>query len=48
MEVSGLLYHWGKDAGNHWRGGWVGPIAGLDTVAKAKKSLPLPEIENLS
>jgi hypothetical protein len=22
--------------GTHWRGGWVGPIAGLDAVAKRK------------
>jgi hypothetical protein len=27
--------------GTHWIGGWVGPIAGLDAVAKRKK-IPAP------
>jgi hypothetical protein len=27
----------GKDYGTHWIGGWTGPKAGLDEVAKTKK-----------
>jgi len=34
-----------KDPGTHWIGGWVGPRAGLDAVAKRKKALSLPGIE---
>jgi hypothetical protein len=30
--------------GTHWKGGWVGPRASLDTVAK-KKQFPLLGIE---
>jgi len=32
-------------SGTHWLGGWLGPTAGLDAVAKRKKSLPFLEIE---
>jgi hypothetical protein len=31
--------------GTHWIRGGVGPRAGLETVAKRKKSQALPEIE---
>jgi hypothetical protein len=31
--------------GTHWTGGWVGPIAGLDTDCRRKILLPLPGIE---
>jgi len=31
-----LLYSSGKSPGIHWIGGWVGPRASLDTVAKKK------------
>jgi hypothetical protein len=33
----------GKDPGIQWTGGWVGPIAGLDTVAKRKNHHPCRE-----
>jgi len=42
MEVSGQLrataaLHLGiEPSGTHWVGGWVGPRAGLDAVAKRK------------
>jgi len=29
----------GKVPGTHWRGGWVGPKAGLDEVAKIKRNI---------
>jgi hypothetical protein len=41
-EVSGqrhapaALYPPGKDPGTHWRGGWVGPRAGLYIEARGK------------
>jgi len=34
------LYLWGKNHGTHRIGGWVGPRAGLDAVAKRK--IPSP------
>jgi hypothetical protein len=35
-----------KDShGTHWIGGWVGPRAALDTVARRKRSHPLSGIE---
>jgi hypothetical protein len=34
-----------KAPGTQWIGGWVGPIASLEALAKRKKYLPLPEIE---
>jgi hypothetical protein len=46
MGVSGqhhapaALYPWGKDPGTHWRGGWVGPRAGLDTEDRGKILCP--------
>jgi hypothetical protein len=51
MEVSGQLQATAallprKRAPNtHWRGGWVGPRAGLDAVDK-RKNLALPGIES--
>jgi hypothetical protein len=33
-----------RSPGTHWRGGWVGPRAGMDDVEK-RKILPLPELE---
>jgi hypothetical protein len=46
MGVSGqhhapaALYPRGKDPGTHWRGGWVGPRAGLDTEDRGKIRCP--------
>jgi hypothetical protein len=37
-----LLYPWGKIPGTHSIGGWVGPRAGLDTVAKIKNPIITP------
>jgi hypothetical protein len=37
-----------RDFSTHWVGGWVGRRAGLDAVAKRKKSLLLPGIETQS
>jgi len=34
--------------GTHWIGGWAGPIAGLDAVARRKKSQLLTRIETRS
>jgi len=34
-----------RGLGTHCTGGWVGPRAGLDKVAKIKKILPLPRNE---
>jgi hypothetical protein len=55
MGVSGqrhapaALYRRGKDLpGTHWRGGWVGPRAGLETEFREKILLPLPGIETSS
>jgi hypothetical protein len=31
-----MLYPQGKDTGTHWIGGWMGPRAGLDAVARGK------------
>jgi len=47
MEMSGQspLYLRVKIPGTHWIGIWVDPRAGLDAVAKIKKSLSLPGIE---
>jgi len=33
-----------RDPGNHWRGGWVGPTAGLDAVAKTNDTWPCREL----
>jgi len=50
MEVSGqphalaALFLGKEFPSTHWIGGWVGPRAGLDVVAK-KKSLPMLGIE---
>jgi hypothetical protein len=30
------FYPRGKDPGTHWTGGWVGPMAGLETEARGK------------
>jgi hypothetical protein len=30
----------------HWIGGWVGPTAGLDAMAKTKNSIPPPPRES--
>jgi len=38
MEVNGQLHLQGKAPGTHWIGDRVGPRAGLDAVAKRKKS----------
>jgi len=48
MEVSGQIHDpdtlsW-KSPGNLWIEGWVCLRAGLEAVAKRKKSLPLPEV----
>jgi hypothetical protein len=48
MKVSGQLHapaalFWRKNPSTHWIGGWVGPRAGLDAVAKS--SQPLAGIE---
>jgi hypothetical protein len=53
IEVSGQLHDPARFIprervrGAYWIRGWVGPRAGLDTVAKRKiiPSLPLPRIE---
>jgi hypothetical protein len=37
------LYPQGKSPGTHWIGGWMGPRAGLDTVAKRKIPCPRPD-----
>jgi len=39
MEASGQI-HTLVASGAYWIGGWVGPIAGLDAVAKRK--IPIP------
>jgi len=45
MEVSGHLHTPGRftleerDPGTHWIEGWVGPRAGMDTVAKRKNPI---------
>jgi hypothetical protein len=44
MEVNGQLHALGKWPQYHWKGGWVGLIADLDTV-KEKNLLALPGIE---
>jgi len=31
--------------GTHWIGGWLGPITGLNAVARRKKSLSMLKIE---
>jgi hypothetical protein len=36
------LYLWGRSPLTHWTGGWVGPRASLDLVAKRKKSHHCP------
>jgi len=52
MEVSGQLHGPaalppGKSHSTPWKGGWVGPRAGMDEVAKRKKKmLALPRIES--
>jgi hypothetical protein len=48
MEVSGQLHVpaallRGKAIGTHWTGGWVGPRAGVDTVANRKLPSPCQE-----
>jgi len=49
MELSHQLHNPGVSSpGTHWKGGWVGPRAGLKVVVKIKKkasSLPLPGIK---
>jgi len=39
-ELANLLPQ--KDSGTHWREGWMGPRASLDTVAKTKRFFPCP------
>jgi hypothetical protein len=39
-----ILNPWGKNPSTPLIGGWVGPRASLDVVAKRKKSLLLPQI----
>jgi hypothetical protein len=39
------LYPGERTPGTHCTGGWVGPRAGLDTVATGKILLPLPGLE---
>jgi len=47
METSGQLQaQVGLSPGTHWIGGWVGPVADLDMVAK--KKIPLPGNEHRS
>jgi hypothetical protein len=51
MGVSGqrlapaALYPREKTSGTHWIGDWVGPRAGLDTVASGKILMHLPVFE---
>jgi len=53
MEVNGQLHFSSsftlevKAPSNHWMGGWVGPRAGLDEVAK-RTSLIIVPAENLT
>jgi hypothetical protein len=34
-----------KPSGTHWIGGWVGPRANLDAVARSKNSITVPVAE---
>jgi hypothetical protein len=40
------LYTQERTHDTHWIGGWVGPRADLEAVARRKKSQPLSQIEN--
>jgi hypothetical protein len=41
----GRFTPWERTPGTHWMEGWAGPTAGLDAVAKWKKSQHLPGVE---
>jgi hypothetical protein len=42
FHVPGHFSLWGRAPVTHWIGGWVGPRAGLEAVAKEEKSLLCP------
>jgi hypothetical protein len=51
MEVSGQLYVLlalllGKKPGTHWKRGWVGPRANMDTVVKEKHPCPCQKLNS--
>jgi len=51
MEVSGQLYALatlpqGKSPSTHWTGGWVGPTASLNLVAKRESLCPCQELNS--
>jgi len=43
MEVIGQLHPGERNPSTHWIGGWVGPSADLDAVAKWKDFCPWQE-----
>jgi len=45
MEMSSQTHRFtpcGKRRHTHWIGGWVGPISGLDAIAKRKSLIIVP------